>query len=322
MPRKKQPPRPIPVTSPDGIGAWVVRYLESMQVRQYADNTVRRHRDDLRGFVEWCIARSVARPEQVSRAVLEAYQRHLFHQRKRNGQPLHVRTQLGRLIALRSLFKWLTRQNVLLFNPAADLELPREGRPLPKNILTPTEVSAVLDQTDTGTALGLRDRALMEVLYSTGIRRFECAALDMYDVDFGGRTVQIRRGKGNKGRVVPVGNRALLWLGKYLEVRDELLVSTPELELGLFLTVAGERISDDHLSTVVGEYIREADLGKTGAAHQLRHSCATHMLLGGADIRYVQEMLGHADIKSTTIYTRVAIAELQKVHEKRHPSGG
>lgn len=321
MGRKKTGRRAVVVTDPEGLGAWVKRYLQWMAVQQYAARSIERMQEELLLFLDYCAERSIGRPEEVSKAVLESYQRHLFALRKRNGKPLHPRTQRGRLTSVRSLFRWLAQQNVLLFNPAAELQLPKESRPLPKDVLSASEVDTVLDQTDVGTPLGLRDRAIMELLYSTGMRRAELAALSVYDVDHEQALVRIRKGKGGRQRVVPVGERALLWLRKYLDdIRPGLLVSSIERQETLFLSSLGEPLSLDRLSVLVSGYIQAAELGKRGSCHLLRHSMATLMLQGGADIRYVQQMLGHASLETTQLYTHLAIGELQAVHARTHPS--
>jgi integrase/recombinase XerD len=216
-------------------------------------------------------------------------------------------------------FKWLTRQNVLLWNPASELELPRLERRLPRYVLTESEAEAVMQQPDTSEPLGVRDRAILEVLYSTGIRRMEVLGLSVFDLDAERGTLLVRQGKGKKDRMVPIGKRAIAWLERYLDsVRPGLVV--PPDPGNLFLTSLGDEFSPHRLTQLVRDYVVAADTGKKGACHLFRHTMATVMLEGGADIRYIQEMLGHAELTTTQIYTQVSIRRLQAVHAATHPA--
>lgn len=171
---------------------------------------------------------------------------------------------------------------------------------------------------DTSTPLGLRDRALMEVLYATGMRRMEATRLELGDVDAGRCVVLIREGKGRKDRLLPLGERALHWVQQYLERgRPELAWNLNEPRL--FLGNEGNPLHPMWLSTLVARYIERAELGKHGGPHLIRHTMATLMLEGGADVRFIQAMLGHAEMSTTRIYTQVAIRQLQLVHASTHP---
>lgn len=269
-------------------------------------------------FLLWCEARAVTRPDDVTRPILERYQRHLYHHRKTDGKPLSFISQTGRLMAVRAYFRWLARQNVLLSNPAADLELPRMEKRLPRVVLSASEVEAVLATPALGDAIGLRDRALLETLYSTGVRRLEVVGLAVDDVDFDRGTLLVRQGKGKKDRMLPVGERALAWIDKYVrEARPALSCGLHERTL--FLTHLGESIVPEYLTHRVRRYVEAAELGKRGSCHLFRHSMATLMLENGADVRYVQEMLGHANLGTTQIYTHVSIRRLKEVHSATHP---
>jgi integrase/recombinase XerD len=251
--------------------------------------------------------------------VLERYQRHLFHYRKADGEPLSFRSQHARLVPLRMWFRWMTRQNYILHNPASELELPRLGRSLPKNIFSAAEVERVLTLCEIEEPIGLRDRALLEVIYSTGMRRLELVRLKLYDLSLDRGLILIRQGKGKKDRYVPIGERAIAWLEKYMREARPQLAAEPD-DMTVFLTAQGEPFSRDHLSYAVKERVDAAQLGKTGSCHLFRHTMATLMHENGADIRYIQQMLGHEDIKTTQIYTQVAIRTLQQIHAATHPA--
>jgi integrase/recombinase XerD len=303
----------------EGLYAWMKRYLEALRVKNYSERTVENRESYLSFFIAWCEARSIARPQEVTKPILERYQRHLFHMRKDNGKPLSFRSQHSRLVPVRAYFKWLARQNVLLWNPASELELPRLERRLPKHVLTASEAELVLAQPDVREAMGVRDRAILEVLYSTGIRRMEVVHLSVYDLDAERGTLMVRQGKGKKDRMVPIGEQAIAWLERYLnDVRPGLVV--PPDDGVLFLTATGEELSPNRLTQLVREYVNAADTGKKGACHLFRHTMATLMLEGGADIRYIQEMLGHVELSTTQIYTQVSIRKLQAVHALTHPT--
>jgi integrase/recombinase XerD len=176
--------------------------------------------------------------------------------------------------------------------------------------------------------MGLRDRAILEVLYSTGMRRKELAGLKLFDLDAERGTIMIRQGKGKKDRMVPVGERALAWVGKYLADARPRLVQEPDdlsavpRQAGgtLFLTNLGEAFSPNRLTQMAREYVDAANLGKKGACHLFRHTCATLMLENGADVRFIQELLGHAELSTTQIYTQVSIRKLKEIHTATHPA--
>lgn len=307
-----------PATRPTPLDGLIGDYLAWLTERHFCETTVRQNQIHLRMFSDWSKDRGVERAGEVSLAVLELYQRHLYNLRKADGKPLSIPSQVGRLQSLRGFFRWLVRQHHLAANPAADLQLPR----LPKRIeapLTLEEVEQVLAQPDVGQPLGLRDRAMLELAYSSGLRRTELVRLKLGDVDFFNGTAFVHQGKGRKDRLVPVGERALAWIEKYLrEARPQLAAGVDEGEL--FLGEYGEPLSPPRLTYLGGRYVRKAAVGKSGACHLLRHTMATQMLEGGADIRFIQEMLGHANLSTTERYTHVAIGKLKAIHAATHPA--
>jgi integrase/recombinase XerD len=306
-------------SDPQGLAAYVLRYLEWLQVHNYAAPTVQNRQSYLGTFVAWCSERGLVTPREITKPILERYQRSLYTHRKGNGEPLTFRAQHARLIPVRAFFKWLARQNFLLYNPASELELPRLEHRLPKHVLTKSEVEQVIAQPDTSEPMGLRDRAILEVFYSTGMRRSELMSLGLFDLDRERGTVMIRQGKGKKDRMIPIGERAIAWIDRYqTRVRPELVVERGNATL--FLTQAGEAFTPDRLTQLVRGYVNAADTGKTGSCHLLRHTMATLMLENGADIRYIQAMLGHAELSTTQIYTQVSIRKLKEIHSATHPA--
>ncbi|MBK6687702.1 MAG: site-specific tyrosine recombinase XerC [Deltaproteobacteria bacterium] len=317
MPAKKLPPG-----DPFDAEGFLVRsreYHAWMETRNYSAHTIKNSRRTLNYFIQWCADRDLSRPTQITKAIVERYARHLFEYRKPSGTPLTFRSQYARLSNLRGFFRFLARRNVVLFSPAQDLELPRLGYQLPRVVLTHEEMEKVLGQPDTRLDHGVRDRAIMETFYSTGIRRSELVNLETFDVDAARRTVTVRQGKGKKDRFVPIGERALDWIDRYLRTVRVGYVVDPEQQR-LFLTAYGEPLSVDGLTHTIGEYVTAAQLGKTGSCHLFRHTMATQMLERGADVRLIQEILGHANLDATQIYTHVSIRQLIEVHAATHPT--
>jgi integrase/recombinase XerD len=306
-------------SDPQGLAAYVMRYLEWLQVHNYAAPTVQNRQSYLGVFVAWCAERGLVSPKEITKPILERYQRSLYTHRKGNGDPLTFRAQHARLVPVRAFFKWCAKQNHLLYNPASELELPRLEHRLPKHVLTKTEVEQVLAQPDTSEAMGLRDRAMLETFYSTGMRRSELMGLSVFDIDRERGTIMIRQGKGKKDRMIPIGERAIAWIDRYqTQVRPQLVIERGNVTL--FLTQAGETFTPDRLTQLVRGYVIAADTGKSGSCHLLRHTMATLMLENGADIRYIQAMLGHAELSTTQIYTQVSIRKLKEIHTATHPA--
>jgi integrase/recombinase XerD len=333
VPRKGQrlKHRKIPAHKPPGprfehvdalarnrLTRWMEEHFEWMRVTGYSLDTVRARRIAIRRFITWCDDLGIDDPREITRPMLERYQRHLFYYRKADGMPLTLGSQLGCLAPLKTWFKWLAREHHILANPASEIELPRQPKRLPRTILSAAEVESILAEADPSSAQGLRDRAMLETLYSTGLRRMELPGLAIYDVDLNRRIVWVREGKGRRDRVIPIGERAAAWVNRYLsEARPQLIGVDTE---ALFVTDFGEPVSPEYLAAKVKRYMEFAGIMKPGSAHLFRHACATHMLEGGADIRFIQAMLGHADLSTTEIYTHVSIDKLQEIHAATHPA--
>ncbi len=307
------------LSDPNGFAAYRERYIEWMGVRNYSLKSAESRLLYINYFMQWCEERGLTQPCEITKQIVERYQRYLYHYRKENGEPLSFQSQHGRLGALRAFFKYLSKQNYTLYNPAADIELPKLEKRLPKHILTIEEMNTILNVPDINNSTGLRDRAILEVFYSTGIRRMELINLRLYDLDRERGTLMVRLGKGKKDRMVPIGQRAIDWCDKYLmEVRPALYTGADEETL--FLTHLGESFTPARMSQLVRNVINKSNVGKKGSCHLFRHTMATVMLENGADIRYIQEMLGHARVDTTQIYTQVSIRRLKEIHTATHPA--
>ena len=300
------------------LAALLEHYLQHLEVRGFAASTLRVRRVHMQMFLRWCGTTRTTAPAQVTRASLENYQRYLFDYRKKNGQPLAIASQHSRLAPLKLSFKWMAHRNYHPSDPSSELELPRIGYKLPF-VLNREEAELVLQQPKVQTAIGISDRAILEMLYSTGMRRMELLQLKLYAVDKKHGLVTIREGKGKRDRVVPVGERALFWLERYLTDGRPRIAGQPHDSV-VFLTAAGRPFTPNHLSWLARRYVIAAGIGKSGACHIFRHTMATLMLEGGADIRYIQAMLGHVRLDTTKIYTHVSIRMLKQIHTATHPA--
>lgn len=316
--RRRNSTVPAAEVRTDRMHVLMNEYLAWIAAQNYSPDTVRMFRVTIGYFLDWCGERGLDTPHEITRPVLERYQRWLYHYRKKNGEPMTFRSQGNRLRSLRSWFKWMTRQNYILHNPASELILPRLENRLPKYILSVEEAETILRQASPATAEGLRDRAILETLFATGMRRMEIVNLKVYDIDNERGTVMIRQGKGKKDRHIPIGERALAWIAKYLtEARPELLGGSDDGTV--FLDAMGVAFERPQLTNLVRGYVRKSKIGKVGGCHLFRHTMATLMLENGADVRVIQEMLGHAKLTTTELYTRVSINLLKQVYAATHP---
>jgi integrase/recombinase XerD len=304
--------------APGSLGDFVKQWLDYLRVRNYAPGSLTHREHQMRYFLVWCGDRGLTKPIDITVAVMERYQRSLYHAKKENGRPLSARSQHTRLSTIRRFFRWMAKMRHVEMSPCETLDMPRLERRLPKAILSVAEVEAIMSVPDVTTPMGIRDRAILEVLYSTGVRRAEICALKVHDLDVDRGTIIVRQGKGKKDRMIPIGSRAVMWVEKYVEEVRKLLVREPD-DGTLFLTRFNLPFSPERMAELVRQLIDDANIGRSGSCHLFRHTMATLMLEGGADIRFIQAMLGHASILSTEIYTQVAIRKLKEVHELTHP---
>ncbi|MCC7071007.1 MAG: site-specific tyrosine recombinase XerC [Deltaproteobacteria bacterium] len=322
MPKKgvRRPPRPLgDLTDPHELPALGEAFLAHMAATGMSPATIKSRRFALRELFSWLDERGTRRPADVTRAVLLRYRAHVMSKRRHDDdRPLALQSRIMRLLPVKAFFRFLVKEGYLTSNPASDLELPKLKRGLPRHVLTVEEVEKILAVPDTKTALGLRDRAILEVLYSSGLRRSELIALKLDDVDAARGLVAVRMGKGGKARVVPIGARALEWISRYLDdARAEL--GRADDDGSLFLSSWGGALGPNTLTALAKRYVDAAGV-KKGSCHLFRHTMATQMLEHGADVRFIQEMLGHALLETTQIYTKVSVLKLKEVHARTHPA--
>lgn len=300
--------------------AFLRDYYEAALAEGSAPETVRTQRRTILRFIVWADGHQVRGLESLSRRVLEQYQQHLYSHLKRDGKRLSAGSQVVCLAALKAWLKWLVRQERLASNPAEWLRLPKLPAILPATILSAATAQYVVSLADTRTRIGIRDRSILETLYSTGIRRMELVNLAVADVDAVEGVLMVRRGKGQKDRLVPLGETACLWINRFVEESRPGLATSASGD-ALFLDEFGRPLSPRYLSDLVRRYLDNGGIATRGSCHVFRHAMATHMLDNGADIRHIQAMLGHARLETTQIYTRVSIVKLKQVHAATHPTG-
>ena len=292
-------------------------HLESLALSHYARTTVMVRRAYLQPFIKWSLQNGIASVKELAPSVLANYQGTLARTRKRNGELLSASTIRLALSSLQTFIGWLSVNKQVSRELTEVLELPKSLYRLP-TVLSADEIETVLNVPKARTRHGLRDRVILETLYSTGIRRFELINLKLTDIQWHKQLVLIRQGKGRKDRLIPIGERALAWIDLYLWEARRFLARSPAEE-SLFLTLTGKPFAPNHLSELARRYIRAALPHVRGACHLFRHSMATLMLENGADIRFIQEMLGHTKLSTTQIYTHVSIRALKEVYDRTHP---
>jgi len=277
--------------------------------RGLSENTLAAYRSDLYSFADW-LALSARAIEQTQPADVLAYLSSLSSR--------STRTSSRKLSTLRRIFQYLVREGRIDHDPTAQIESLRIGRPLPKS-LTESEVEALIKAPNTTTAIGLRDRAMLEVLYATGLRVSELVALQIDQINLRQEVIRIV-GKGNKERLVPLGEEAVEWLEKFIsEGRVDLFKETPTATV--FPSRRGLTMRRETFWHAIKRYTTRAGISKPISPHVLRHAFATHLLNHGADLRVVQMLLGHSDISTTQIYTHIAKERLKTLHAEHHPRG-
>ena len=280
--------------------------------RNYSQNTTNSYRRDLLDFRQYLLSISDSLPpiDEIDHLTIRGYLANL------QDRQLSRSTVLRRLSSLRSFFRYLCRRGQLDLDPTEALATPKVQRKLP-DFLELSEVESLLLAPDTTTIIGLRDRAILELLYSTGMRVSELLALDLSDIEWQNAVVKVR-GKGKKERILPIGKIALETLDNYLARRHEL--GADEDSQAIFISQRGNRIPDaKSIRRRIEKYAAVAGIQKKITPHTLRHTFATHMLNAGADLRSVQELLGHVSLSTTQIYTHVTADRLKQVYEKAHP---
>lgn len=300
-----------PAQSTKGTGRLLQGYVSYLTAERHASSyTVRNYTHDLRHFLDFLNQESVISLRDVDRFLLRRYIASLLE------QGFDKASVAGKLSALRSFYRYLMQENIISSNPLLTVSSPKLERRLP-SFLSADEVKLFLDRVDASTPLGQRDKAMLELLYAAGLRVSEMVALDVGSVNLETREIRVW-GKGSKERVALMGEPAAAALNRYLGDGRRQLLGDSRTE-ALFINRYGRRLSERAVQTAIRRYAIEAGLDKKVHPHMLRHSFATHLLDGGADLRVVQELLGHVNLSTTQIYTHVTQAQARKVYLAAHP---
>jgi integrase/recombinase XerD len=287
--------------------------LTTLRLQHYSADTLRVYRQQLRHFRQRLSDDLADDLRRVTTIDIERYEQAV------RAEPVCIETQALRLRTVKRLFGHLVATDQLLLQPAEQIAALHHRQRLPGAVLTVGEVDRLLAAPDTQTLLGVRDRALLDVLYGTAIRVGEMERVSVSDAHLAGGTLAIRAGKGGRERIVPLGAAACASLKTYLDRVRPLFVKRHPHEPALFAVRTGRALRQSHVRELLRRYGRLCGIDKSVSPHALRHACATHLLQAGADVRLIQQLLGHACLDTTAIYTRIAPFDVKAMHRRYHP---
>ena len=297
------------------VAVTIAQFKERLKALGYADATLEIYQIGLDKFREYLEAHGIADLRTVTKQIMLDYKALVM------AGTQAMETKALRIRPVKRLFEHLTANNLLLINPAEGIiETCRKHKKIGPT-LTQEEMKILLQQPNMSFRGGIRDRAIMEVLYATAIRKNELLSLEVHDVDLRDSVIHVRKGKGKRQRVVPLGKTAAGFLREYLEKIRPLYNRKNPKERRLFLTNEGKPLTGGALNVSLYHYRKQAGINKSASPHVFRRSCATHMLQEGADIRYIQKLLGHASLATTQQYCKVIPVDIKKTHKETHPNG-
>ncbi len=301
----------------NNIAALVKAFKQSLQVKNYVAKTTRQVIWKLQKFIDYLESKGIVCVNEITKEAVQAYQVEVCQTLNAKGYPNSIAYQNSMTCAMKQFVTFLWERDYIVANPAKDIHYAKTPKTLPRSILTPTEVKNLMRVIDTKTAIGYRDRTLFELLYSSGIRRTELRTLTLQDVDYDEGFIRVI-GKGSKDRVVPIGRIACSYLENYIKSVRPTLVRAP-YNIWVFLSYRGNQLDENIIAQLAKQYAKKAKIKKNIHCHTFRHSCATSMLRNKADIRVIQELLGHSSLNTTQVYTHVNITDLKRIHKQCHP---
>jgi site-specific recombinase XerD len=295
------------------IRTTITEFKQHLKAGNYAEKTIEGYRKGLDWFAAFLSEQGIEDLRKVSREVMAAYQE------KVQAQPIAMESKALKIRPIKRLFEYLVERNLLLINPTEGMiETCRKNRKI-GTVLTIEETKKLLDQPNLSLKTGIRDRAILEIFYSTGIRLDELINLEIYHADLKDQVLYIRKAKGRKQRVVPLGKSASKILREYLEKIRPFYAKKNPKERRLFINHSGLAMTPEAIRQILRKHRIDAGIKKSVSPHTLRRTCATHLVQQGADIRYVQELLGHSRLSTTHIYTKVMPKEVKEIHDTYHP---
>jgi len=294
----------------------IERFKQYMMAKNFSERTIEAYANVVKLFDIYLQAHGIKNVKKIGRDIVSKYQIDLTTKNRYTKTNLSVVTQIGRMVGLISYFKFLYGSGIINMNPISHIELPRVPRRPPANYMTFKEVLTLLKAVDGTDYLSVRDRAILELLCSVGLRNTELRTLKITDVDFNNNLIKIY-GKGGKERIIPIGNVALDYLQEYINRSRPFMIKNDAETL--FLSHRGKRLSIDSLPDIINKYRGKTNITKRIGAHTFRHTFATHLLLKGIDLRSLQELLGHNSIETTQIYMHLNLKDLKAIYAKTHP---
>ena len=301
----------------------ISNFFEYLLMKGYSERTKETYSQEIKKLVAFLDEHypRINNIAQINKEILFDYSNYLSCYRDNKNKPLSGKTIKVKLAAVKHFFKYLTKYDLILKNPALSLESPKEEKSLPRSILTEKEVIEILDSININTPIGLRNKTILELFYSCGIRTSELCDLKICDVELKEQIVIIQKGKGNKSRVVPIGQYCTEYIKMYLEkARKFMLKGKVKDEGHLFLTLRGNPFNRETINKcVIGTVLKGVKLNKKISCYTFRHSIATHLIKNKVDIRFVQELLGHSSLRTTQKYCHLEISDLKKMHALYHP---
>ena len=298
-------------------------FKEYLEEHNYSDRTVETYNHNIEKFLHFLekYYPRINSLEKVTKEIVLDYQKYLVNYRNRKGESLSNQTQILKLIVIRLFFSFLLKYDLILKNPASSLTLPREEHKITRNILTENEVLSLLENLKLTDPVSIRNRAIVELFYGCGVRTTELCNLKVHDVDLKEQTVIIVKGKGNKSRVVPIGQYASYYIQLYLEKARKYMLKGKRNDPGyLFLSQRGNPFNNTTINkSVMRSIAKKLDKKKYLSCYSFRRSIASHLLAGNVDITYIAKLLGHSSLRTTQRYLRVEIGDLKKMHSIYHP---
>lgn len=304
--------------NPNDLTLLAEEFARSMKIRNLSKQTIKGALWRLGKFLDYLEAQGITHIDGITKDVVRTYQVELYQSINKKGSPNTISYQNTMLSAVKQFLHFLKEHDHIVSDPARDIRFAKEPKRLPRGVLTPSEARRILHAPDTKSVIGYRDRTILEVLYSTGIRKDEINNLTIADVDYTDGFLRVNDGKGKKDRVVPLGRIACRYLENYIETVRPELIRDP-YNNHLFLSLRGNKLSKNVVWELIKNYAKAARIKKNVHPHTFRHTCATAMLKNKADLRVIQELLGHASLNSTQIYTHISITDLKEIHKKCHP---
>ena len=294
-------------------------YKKELIKRSFTERSIQTYLDDTRSFLKYLKKNDIEDLKQITKRTISDYQHYLFYKKTNQNRSIHASTQSKKLIIVKSFLQTMADLNIILFNPASDIELPRQEKKLPRNILKFQEIKRIEKGINTKNILAFRDKVIMEILFTTGVRVTELINIKLSDIDLENKTLNILKGKGGKARIIPLLTFIIRLIEKYISQVRPKLSNNYQTDYFL-LNASGDRIKyKDYINSIIKKYCKKARIKKNITTHSFRSSFATVLLNNGASIRHIQRLLGHKKLKTTQIYTQVSIEDLKRVHSKCHP---